>query len=122
MKIFLGRILGWYLRKTQFRINARLTRYKLARHQHFFTGDLLDIGAGDKPYRNFFKNIKTYTGTNTKRHYSKNELPNIPKFTDIWIEDGTSLPFENSAFDGVVSFQVMSVIEKPDLFFKLPTR
>jgi SAM-dependent methyltransferase len=122
MKKRLGNFVAWHLRKTQFRITIRLTRHKLARCQHLFMGDLLDIGAGDQPYRELFGHIKSYTGTNTKEHYSKDELSGIEKFTDVWIKDGTRLPFGSSTFDGVVSFQVMSVIEKPDLFFKEMSR
>ena len=90
---------------------------KLKRYQLFFTGKTLDVGAGDQPYRKMFTNTTQYLATNTKSHY-KDQSAALDKYTDVWIKDASELPFENGQMDGVLCFQVLSVVEKPDLFFK----
>jgi len=90
---------------------------KIKRYQSFFEGKILDVGAGDKPYRKLFNNISNYISTNTKDHY-KTQSEEMNKFTDVWINDASELPFENNEMDGVLCFQVLSVVEKPELFFK----
>ena len=82
-----------------------------------FSGKVLDVGAGDQPYRHIFQNIDEYHGTNTRRHYQINKLK-PDEGTDFWIDDASSLPFENETYDGLLCFQVLSVLESPQAFFE----
>ncbi len=117
MKIFIARIISQYFKKTQFLINIRFVRKKIIKQQHHFANKILDIGAGEKPYKEIFEFASEYIGTNSKRHYEINKL-NIDKTnTDVWVEDATKLPFDNNSFDGIVCFQVLSVINNPKMFF-----
>ena len=114
-KIFLD-ILVQYLKITYFDINKRFTKRKIEKYQKLFNGNLLDIGAGKKPYARFFENVENYIGTNSKSFHGKDA--EISLHTDVWVDDGTKLPFENNEFDGVVCFQVLSVIKDTSAFFK----
>lgn len=82
-----------------------------------FNGKVLDVGAGDQPYRKLFRNIGEYHATNTRRHYQINNLE-PDEGTDFWIDDASSLPFENESYDGLLCFQVLSVLENPAAFFE----
>jgi SAM-dependent methyltransferase len=91
---------------------------KLSRISKGLTGRWLDIGAGDQPYKKYFENAGEYLTTNTKRHYSFESIAELNSMTTYWIEDGKSLPVADHSLDGVACFQVLSVINKPDEFFK----
>ncbi len=118
LKKILPDLISLYFRKFQFYIDTRLTKDKTRKYEHLFTGHLLDIGAGDKPYENLFTKVESYIGTNTATGYDSQMRKQIERFTDYWIEDGTSLPFQDESFDCVVSYQVLPVFENPDLFFR----
>lgn len=106
-----------YIRGLEFSIHEKYMHEKLGRYQAFFSESVLDVGAGDQPYRNLFTNINKYLSTNTKSHYQgTSEL--MEKYTDVWIDDASSLPFKTGEIDGVLCFQVLSVVEDPVLFFK----
>lgn len=105
-----------YIAFFDFAIHGHMMREKIKRYQSFFNGEVVDVGAGNQPYRNLFKSISKYTATNTKTHY-KNHLDEVVKYTDVWIDDASLLPFEDNSMDGVLCFQVLSVIQKPELFF-----
>lgn len=106
-----------YILAIEFAIHKSLMLDKIKRYQSYFEGKILDVGAGDQPYRKQFTKISNYISTNTRQHY-KDQSEEMNKFTDIWIKDASELPFEDNEMDGVLCFQVLSVIEKPDLFFK----
>ncbi len=106
-----------YIYLFEFKIHKSMMHDKLKRYQSYFKGDIIDIGAGDQPYRGFFSDASKYIATNTKSHY-KDNTNSIERFTDIWIKDASVLPFRNNEADGVLCLQVLSVIQKPDLFFK----
>ena len=97
-------------------VNHHLMREKLGRYAGLAHGLLLDVGAGDKPYRAFF-GVNKYLGANARRPY----LPNIPDGvktnTDVWIDESLPLPFASGSFDSLACFQVLSVIDKPGQFF-----
>lgn len=109
-------IKGW-IRLTQFQIGAALTRHKLSRYAGWIGGDVLDVGAGDQPYRVLLPSVASYTATNTRRHYTEEEQRRLEAFTDVWIEDIDPLPFPDGGFDAVLCFQVLSVISDPARFF-----
>jgi len=118
MKSFVQRIISKYFQVFQFLINIRFTRKKIAKYQHLFSGKLLDVGAGDKPYKELFSKVNEYCGTNTRHHYEINDLIVDEAHTDVWIDDASKLPFDDNSFDGVVCFQVLSLIQEPKQFFK----
>jgi len=110
-------LLHKYLHFIQFDMHKSMMEYKLKTLSSSFKGTWLDIGAGHQPYKQFFSEADSYLTTNTKRHYSENEIENLKQLTTYWIEDGKNLPLADCSVDGVACFQVLSVIEKPDAFF-----
>lgn len=92
-------------------------QYRLKSISPDIRGRWLDIGAGDAPYRKYFANADEYLTTNTKRHYSTQDIAGLNKLTSFWIEDGKNLPLPDHSLDGVACFQVLSVIDKPEEFF-----
>jgi len=106
-----------YILAIEFTIHKSLMFNKIKHYQSYFEGKILDIGAGDQPYRKLFSKTSKYISTNTKNHY-KEQSEEMNKFTDVWIKDASELPFEDKEVEGVLCFQVLSVVEKPELFFK----
>ncbi len=111
------RTLSAYFRFLQFLINIRLTRDKLKRHGQRIGGRILDIGAGDQPYRDCFPRAKEYVATNKHSHYGEQDSENIASFTDVWLDDAKSLPFKTGSFDAVLCFQVLSLVAEPQALF-----
>lgn len=111
-------LLAEYLHLMQFDMHKAMMHVKLKKYSPQFSGQWLDIGAGDQPYRSYFKIAAEYQTTNTKRHYSQKEYERLNKLTTYWIEDGTSLPVTTGSLDGVACFQVLAVLEKPFEFFR----
>lgn len=69
-----------------------------------FTGDILDLGCGSKPYQYLFK-CDSYVGLEIMGGGGINEAD--------YFYDGTIFPFKNEQFDNIVSFQV--IYQAPDL-------
>lgn len=109
-----------YISLFRFNMQKAYMNKRLKSIQNDFSGTILDIGAGDQPYRNLFAHVTSYIATNTKRHY--NEIQKIEKYTDVWIEDASSLPFEDNSMEGILCFQVLSVVKDPQKFFNETTR
>jgi SAM-dependent methyltransferase len=65
------------------------------------SGNVLDFGCGSKPYESLFTAAARYTGVDipTSGHDHKNSKIDV-------FYDGRSLPFNDSQFDAVVSFEV----------------
>jgi SAM-dependent methyltransferase len=115
--LFINLLKHWF-QITQAKINIWMLHDKIRFYQKLFSGNILDVGAGSKPYRKLFTEATQYVGTNTLRHYQINRLQPDEDTTDVWIEDGTELPFHDATFDGVVCFQVFPLIARPDKFFQ----
>jgi len=111
-------LLYQYLHVMQFDMHKAMMHNKLRRISNEISGRWLDIGAGDQPYKKFFANAGDYLTTNTKRHYSAEDIEQLNANTTYWIEDGKALPIDDHSLDGVACFQVLSVIDKPEEFFK----
>jgi len=111
-------LLTEYLHLMQFDIHKAMMHNKLKHISSSIKGTWLDIGAGDKPYKKYFSATDNYLTTNTKRHYSTADFELLNKQTTYWIEDGKALPVADNSMDGVACFQVLSVIDDPDKFFR----
>lgn len=95
-----------------------IIREHLSNVQSQIHGDMLDVGCGDKPYRDIFQNITSYTGcdylTITKEvgAVNKARLHSV----DV-IADASFLPFHSGSFDAVLSTQLIEHLQNPWLFF-----
>lgn len=79
---------------------------------HYVKGFLLDIGCGETPYSDILKpQVTTHIGLDHPYTLHKNVKRDIDG-------DACHLPFENSSFDTVVSFQVMEHVSEPDLMIR----
>lgn len=107
---------NWYISTFIFHYFHFIMKQKLKKHQNLISGNVIDIGCGNKPYKNIFRNVEKYNGTNSKSYY-ENSIYNINE-DDFIVEDGTKLPFENESYDSVLNFQVLPVFENPDEFYK----
>lgn len=115
MKAFNTFVRAWF-RILQFPINLRMTAEKARRHGKSVGGRVLDVGAGDQPYRDCFPQVKRYVATNTLRYYGDG-AEEMGRHTDVWIDDTSALPFAGGSFDGLLCFQVLSVVTDPRGFF-----
>jgi SAM-dependent methyltransferase len=95
-----------------------MTLEKISRFEQLFTGRLLDIGAGTKPYRSAFHHVSEYLGTNARSFYTGPLLVEVEALTDYWVEDATQLPLPEASVDAVVCFQVAAVIQEPNRLFR----
>lgn len=83
--------------------------------KYHFSGRLLDIGCGEKPYKDLFKNVNEYQGIDFE-NFSANkdfygENPDY-FFVNNYLET-LALPFPDESFDHCVSFQVMEHHKNP---------
>jgi SAM-dependent methyltransferase len=85
-----------------------------------FKGKLIDIGCGNKPYRDIFKKISSYEGIDFKDFsVNKDCLPSKPEFyfEENYLKD-LRLNFKDDSFDVSVSFQVLEHHKNPKLFIE----
>jgi SAM-dependent methyltransferase len=75
---------------------------RFARDMH---GDILDLGCGSKPYESLFVNANTYIGVDVESSGHDHKDSKVDYYYD-----GSSLPFPDHSFDGVVSFEVFEHI------------
>lgn len=119
MKLHANYFLFQYLHYSQFSILKAMMHYKLRPISSGIKGRWLDIGAGHQPYKKYFAGVDEYLTTNTERHYKyDDEVTQLKKHTTYWIEDGKMLPIDDKSLDGVACFQVLSLIDRPDEFFR----
>ncbi len=69
--------------------------------EHYFTGKILDVGCGKKPYASWFKNATEYVGLDIGDNIN----------ADYIVNENNKWPLSNSTFDCVVSFQSFEHIE-----------
>lgn len=76
------------------------------------SGDILDVGCGNKPYKELFRYDK-YIGMDIENsgHDHKNEDIDV-------FYDGTIFPFDDRVFDGVLANQVLEHVFNPDEFLQ----
>ena len=63
-------------------------------------GDILDFGCGSKPYESLFTNSQSYIGVDIEESGHNHLNSNVDFYYD-----GRILPFEDSSFDVIVSFE-----------------
>lgn len=81
-----------------------------------FSGELLDIGCGKMPYKNYVlenSKIKSYTGLDIENalQYDKEVAPDF-----TW--DGKTMPFENDSFNCAFGTEVLEHCPKPEVVLK----
>ena len=79
-------------------------------------GDLLDIGCGKMPYKNYIlehSSVSTYIGLDieTAKIYDKQVKPDY-----TW--DGIKMPFENASFDCAFGTEVLEHCPQPEIVLK----
>jgi SAM-dependent methyltransferase len=77
----------------------------------FLEGEVLDVGCGRKPYREFIK-ASRYVGVDID-----NPSTRALAAVDIYY-DGRTLPFANASFDAVLCSQVLEHVFAPDEFLR----
>jgi SAM-dependent methyltransferase len=84
----------------------------LKKFSNIITGNVLDIGCGQKPYKNIIEqHASNYFGLEYKK-----TLHGF-KSVDV-VGNAMVLPFKNSSADFIVSFQVMEHVPEPEFFLK----
>lgn len=78
---------------------------------HLLQGRLLDVGCGQKPYRELFR-VDEYVGLEID-----SDLARRIGIADVYY-DGTKLPFADASFDSVLCNQVLEHVFTPDLFME----
>ena len=89
----------------------------LEKVHHLAQGRLLDVGCGDKPYQDVFKNVSEYVGIDLSPEVGISNRPRS-RFEEVDVfAKATELPFVDESFDAVLCTQVIAYIMHPDLFF-----
>ena len=104
----------YYLKRD---IKTILQKYK-------FTGSVIDIGCGSKPYKPLFTSVKEYKGIDFNNFSInkdfKNDKPDI-YFSKTYRVD-FRLPFRANQFDNAVAFQVLEHHKYPNKLLKEMSR
>jgi SAM-dependent methyltransferase len=91
--------------------------------KHSFTGRVLDVGCGNKPFLSKFGDCD-YVGIDFKNFSVNKDFessgPNL-YFTDKYKKDH-KLPFKNMEFDSCLSFQVLEHHPEPDMYISEMSR
>lgn len=88
-------------------LNASILRYV-----HMVRGDVLDVGCGNLPYVNWFRDARSYTGIDVDTDGSSPQVRG-----SAW-----ALPFSDSCFDTAVSFQAFEHFGEPWTAFEEVSR
>ena len=90
---------------------------------HEAKGRLLDVGCGNKPYRNLFINVTEYIGIDRPSSVdnSRPGFANRRKHYDV-VGAGDDLPFKDCLFDTILCTQVIEHFPDPIKFFRESAR
>jgi len=80
-----------------------------------FHGNLIDLGCGEKPYKDFFDGIDKYIGIDFSSYSSNKDFKGCAPdlfFNEIYTEN-FELPFANDSYDNAVAFQVIEHHKDP---------
>jgi SAM-dependent methyltransferase len=80
------------------------------------TGRLLDIGCGEKPYACFFPGVTQYIGIDIPSLIDRTDKERRERAIDVY-GSAMAIPFADSSFKTVVSFQVLEHIPEPHFVF-----
>jgi len=86
-------------------LTRRALHNAIAKNALMFKGKMLDLGCGNKPYFEEFKNVNEYIGLdieNSGNHEGKSKV-------DVFY-NGKNFPFENNSVDGVFSSETFEHI------------
>ncbi len=75
-----------------------------------FNGKMLDIGAGNSPYKHLLKNDTEYFGIDIKNSDNFGYTNN-----DVTHYDGKLFPFEDETFNNIICTEVLEHVEYPEL-------
>lgn len=100
------------LYQSTFLIRRALFR-KVAAAVRELRGDVLDFGCGSQPYRELFTKCNSYIGVDITRSGHDHGDSRVDVFYD-----GHRLPFDDSHFDAVVSFEVFEHVFNVDEVLK----
>lgn len=92
---------------------SRRALYKnIKRYSNHITGRALDIGCGSKPYEDLFS-TEEYIGMDIKISGHDHTHSKIDVFYD-----GVKFLFDDNSIDSIVCFEVLQVINNPDMVLK----
>jgi SAM-dependent methyltransferase len=77
----------------------------IEKHAPSMSGKILDVGCGSKPYEELFTSANSYVGIDLEQTGHDHENSKV----DVYY-DGSTIPFPDSNFDGVVCFEVFEHI------------
>ena len=83
-------------------IIKKLQRDKIRQNALLFSGYLLDIGSGRRPYKDYFTNCSNYVGIDI----SIDKLPNV-------VGSVLGLPFKDECFHTVICTEVLEHVPEP---------
>ena len=75
-------------------------------------GDVLDVGAGESPWREWLPRGSTYHGVDV----ANADDYGMRKQHDVTYYDGKTLPFQAARFDGAICIEVLEHVEDPEAF------
>jgi SAM-dependent methyltransferase len=75
-------------------------------------GRILDIGAGESPWKEWLPNGCVYQGIDVENAHEYG----MQKGQDIVYYDGKSIPFPDQSFDGALCIEVLEHVEQPEPF------
>lgn len=81
----------------------------LIKYSKFFNGDVVDLGAGSSPYKNFIlSTANSYTAVDWSKSLYETNLDIIADLNDY-------LPLDSDKYDTVLSFSVLEHLKEPQL-------
>jgi len=104
-----NRLLFWA--RCQVDLQAKTIARHLRPAMATLTGKVLDVGAGESPWREWLPSTAAYYGIdvgNADDFGMQSERP------DITYYDGRTIPFDDEAFDGAICVEVLEHVEWPD--------
>jgi 2-polyprenyl-3-methyl-5-hydroxy-6-metoxy-1,4-benzoquinol methylase len=75
-------------------------------------GDVLDVGAGESPWREWLPQGTAYHGVDV----ANADDYGMRKQHDVIYYDGKTLPFQAARFDGAICIEVLEHVEGPEAF------